>query len=67
MKKLVENVWDYTQHAQFYEFRPNYAPQSINMLVALLENKKEILVADIGAGTGNLTLMLLARLKSCCR
>lgn len=54
MKKLVENVWDYTQHAQFYEFRPNYAPQSINMLLALLENKKEILVADIGAGTGNL-------------
>lgn len=61
MKKLVENVWDYTQHAQFYEFRPNYAPQSINMLLALLENKKEILLADIGAGTGNLTVMLLAR------
>ena len=35
MKKLVENVWDYSKHAKFYKFRPNYTPKSIDMLVAL--------------------------------
>ncbi|EAJ4490637.1 SAM-dependent methyltransferase, partial [Campylobacter coli] len=26
MQKLVEQVWDYTKHAKFYSYRPNYAP-----------------------------------------
>ncbi|EAI7129760.1 SAM-dependent methyltransferase, partial [Campylobacter upsaliensis] len=26
MEKLVEQVWDYTKHAKFYSYRPNYAP-----------------------------------------
>lgn len=64
MKKIVEQVWDYTKHAKFYEYRPNYAPATIDMLVALVQKnqKKEIIkVADIGAGTGNLSIMLLER------
>ncbi|EES89386.1 class I SAM-dependent methyltransferase [Helicobacter canadensis] len=64
MKKIVEQVWDYTKHAKFYEYRPNYAPATIDMLVALMQKnqKKEIIkVADIGAGTGNLSIMLLER------
>lgn len=36
MQKLVENVWDYTKHAKFYEFRPNYAPKTIDMLITLV-------------------------------
>ncbi|TQR60732.1 class I SAM-dependent methyltransferase [Campylobacter troglodytis] len=76
MKKLVEGKWDYSKHAKFYEFRPNYTPQSIDMLVELVggfgckggnlsENSKNsskaLKVADIGAGTGNLTIMLIER------
>lgn len=36
--KLVEKHWDYTKHAEFYEYRPNYAPSSIDMLSALIYN-----------------------------
>lgn len=36
MQKIVEQVWDYTQHAQFYSYRPNYAPASLNMLTELV-------------------------------
>lgn len=37
MEKLVEQVWDYTKHAKFYSYRPNYAPKSIDMLVCLAQ------------------------------
>lgn len=60
MEKIVEQVWDYTKHAKYYSYRPNYAPKTIDMLVELTQScgKK---VADIGAGTGNLSIMLLQR------
>ncbi|MCR8709028.1 class I SAM-dependent methyltransferase [Campylobacter sp. RM5063] len=64
MEKIVEEVWDYTKHAKFYSYRPNYAPLSIDMLVELAKRTSQsskIKVADIGAGTGNLSIMLLER------
>jgi ubiquinone/menaquinone biosynthesis C-methylase UbiE len=55
--------WDYSKHAEFYRFRPNYAPKVIDMLVEYTGAKKtaNFMTADIGAGTGNLTKMLLER------
>lgn len=63
-QKIVEKVWDYTKHAKFYEYRPNYAPASIDMLAFLVKQSSQSTapkVADIGAGTGNLSIMLLER------
>lgn len=63
MEKIVEQKWDYTKHAEFYKYRPNYAKESIAMLKTLVSCREgggdNVLVADIGAGTGNLSLMLL--------
>lgn len=38
MEKIVEKNWDYTQHAKFYGFRPNYAQNTIDMLITLVNN-----------------------------
>ncbi len=31
-KDLIEQNWDYTKHAEFYSYRPNYAKQAIDIL-----------------------------------
>ena len=62
MNKIVEKVWDYSKNAEFYKYRPNYSPKAISMLmdyVGAKTNNQEYSVADIGAGTGNLTILLL--------
>ena len=59
MSELIQKEWDYTKHAQFYSYRPNYADDAIDVLVAWSKGAK--IVADIGAGTGNLGIMLAAR------
>lgn len=63
MSEMVEKHWSYTKHAKFYEYRPNYAPKAIDMLKVYVgaEGRKGFKTADIGAGTGNLTIMLLER------
>lgn len=60
---LIEKHWDYSKHAKFYEFRPNYNPKAIDLLVQYVgaRTSSDYQVADIGAGTGNLTIMLLER------
>ena len=62
MDKIVEKVWDYSKNAEFYKYRPNYSTKAISMLmdyVGARTNDKDYRVADIGAGTGNLTILLL--------
>ncbi|MDR1551281.1 MAG: methyltransferase domain-containing protein [Holosporaceae bacterium] len=61
MKKIVEKDWDYSKNAEFYKYRPNYSPKAIKMLAEYVEvkDREDFSVADIGAGTGNLTVLLL--------
>ena len=56
--------WDYSKQAKYYEYRPNYSPKAIDFLVWWVSEqgkKKDFKVADLGAGTGNLTILLLNR------
>jgi len=51
--------WDYTKQAKFYSSRPNYSAEAINRLCNYVgANAQNYRIADIGAGTGNLTLLL---------
>ncbi|MDY4859831.1 MAG: SAM-dependent methyltransferase, partial [Campylobacter sp.] len=45
MSELIQKEWDYTKHAQFYSYRPNYAGDAIDVLVAWSKGAK--IVADI--------------------
>ncbi|MBP9863842.1 methyltransferase domain-containing protein [Patescibacteria group bacterium] len=59
-------AWDYTDQAAYYRFRPNYAEKAIDDVCAYVNAKADqFVVADVGAGTGNLTVMLLARQLPC--
>lgn len=54
-------AWDYTQVARAYLKRPAYAPAAIDALVRHAALAPASVVADVGAGTGNLALPLLER------
>ncbi len=64
---LNKPEWDYTVNAEYYQFRPNYAPLAIDQMldVAGSQSRSNFKVADVGAGTGNLTVLLLAKNISC--
>jgi ubiquinone/menaquinone biosynthesis C-methylase UbiE len=53
-------TWDYTNLASSYSFRPSYAPQAVDRIVAVCA-REHPRAADIGAGTGHLTVDLAAR------
>jgi ubiquinone/menaquinone biosynthesis C-methylase UbiE len=55
--------WDYTKLASTYSLRPQYAPRAIDRITAAAAGPagRAVHAADIGAGTGHLTLELLAR------
>lgn len=60
--------WDYSLQAEYYKFRPNYADAAIDELCSYVGAKRndfDYIVADIGAGTGNLTHMLRDRSLNC--
>lgn len=63
---LNKKKWDYTMQAPFYRYRPNYAEEAIDKLCNYVGAKTEsYLVADVGAGTGNLTFMFVKRGLEC--
>jgi ubiquinone/menaquinone biosynthesis C-methylase UbiE len=53
--------WDYTSVARAYLKRPGYAGDAIDEIVRHAGLAPGMRVADVGAGTGNLTLPLLER------
>ncbi len=60
---LYTEQWDYTEHAQYYYARPNYSAKAIDELVEYVGfcDREDCRLADIGAGTGNLSIMLAER------
>lgn len=66
MSTSSPQAWDYTSQAEYYRYRPNYAPDAIDEVCRYVGAKEtDYLAADIGAGTGNLTIMLLQRQIPC--
>lgn len=53
--------WDYTELAAHYDRRADYAESAIDEVVARTSPDRRLPVADIGAGTGKLTKLLIAR------
>jgi ubiquinone/menaquinone biosynthesis C-methylase UbiE len=54
-------AWDYSSLAATYDKRPGYAPAALDRLAATVGLGLGTPVADIGAGTGKLTLPLMQR------
>lgn len=57
----MKTEWDYTNLADAYLKRPDYAMEAIDKMIALANLKDEANVCDVGAGAAHLTLMLAAR------
>ncbi|TJZ74050.1 class I SAM-dependent methyltransferase [Chitiniphilus eburneus] len=57
----MKTEWDYTELADAYLQRPDYAESAIDDLVALAGVKSGDKVCDVGAGVAHLTLMLAQR------
>lgn len=52
--------WDYSLQAEYYRYRPNYAPAAITHLIAQVDGRRKgFVTADVGAGTGNLARLLV--------
>ena len=64
MKEMFEKNWDYSRHAEFYRYRPNYAPKAIDMLMSYVGIRlldAAYRVVDVGGGDGNLSALLIER------
>jgi ubiquinone/menaquinone biosynthesis C-methylase UbiE len=57
----MKTAWDYTTLAKYYDKRAEYASDAIDRMVQEAGVTRDTLVADIGAGTGKLTVQLLRR------
>ncbi len=57
----MKTVWDYTNLAQAYLHRPDYASEAIDKLLDIAQIKAGDKVCDVGAGAAHLTLELAKR------
>lgn len=57
----MKTEWDYTELADAYLTRPDYAEPAIDAMLLLAGVKKGDAVCDVGAGVAHLTLMLAAQ------
>ena len=55
----MKTEWDYTDRAHTYDKRADYSKSAVSKLIQETGCSTEKPVADIGAGTGKLTKMLL--------
>jgi SAM-dependent methyltransferase len=54
----MEVVWNYTDLAEAYLKRPDYAEDAIKDMIKVANLKKDSLICDVGAGAAHLTLMM---------
>ena len=60
MEKIsIKTEWDYSERAATYDQRADYSYKALESLVHAIKPDLGIPVADIGAGTGKLTKLLL--------
>ncbi len=57
----MKTKWDYSARAATYDKRADYSSEAIDELLDILDCKEEHVIADIGAGTGKLSIPLLKR------
>lgn len=57
----MKTEWDYTNLADAYLKRPDYAQEAIDKMVSVAGVKAGDAVCDVGAGVAHLTLMLAAK------
>lgn len=57
----MKTKWDYSDKAATYDKRADYSSEAIDELLDILDCKKDQVIADIGAGTGKLSIPLLMR------
>ena len=57
----MKTEWDYTELADAYMKRPDYALEAIDRMVEIAGLKKGDMVCDVGAGDGHLTRLLADR------
>lgn len=57
----MKTRWDYTDLAEAYLKRPEYAPEALEALFSAMALPADALVCDVGAGVAHLTLELARR------
>src|SRR3989338_6113223 len=57
----MKTEWDYTNLADAYLKRPDYADEAIQKMLKICKLKQDDKICDIGAGVGHLAFMLAKR------
>jgi 16S rRNA A1518/A1519 N6-dimethyltransferase RsmA/KsgA/DIM1 with predicted DNA glycosylase/AP lyase activity len=57
----LKTIWDYTELAENYVERPDYACDTLNKIFEIADLKAGSIVCDVGAGVGHMTIPMLER------